>query len=87
MRNRDLLEAIIRNGNQALAGPLGYRQRQALVANLKEAQAELDNYKPKVCPICEDSACEVKSFECGGEVEYPTQDELDAADRTVAFDI
>ena len=78
MRNRDLLEAIIRNGNQALAGPLGYRQRQELVANLKEAQAELDNSKPKVCPICEDSACEVKSFECGGEVEYPTQDDRTA---------
>jgi len=65
VRNRDLLKAIIRNGNQALGGPLGYREREEVIANLKEAQAELDAYKPKVCPVCEDSACEVKSFECG----------------------
>jgi hypothetical protein len=38
---RELLQAIIRNGEQGLAGPLGYQDRQRLIERTQRAQEEL----------------------------------------------
>lgn len=41
MNKRELYEAIIRNAEQALCGPLGYDERQAVIASAKEAKEKL----------------------------------------------
>jgi hypothetical protein len=57
MSNRELLEAIVRNGKQGLCGPLGYNEREELKLTVREAEQELaalGQVEPpsNECPYC-----------------------------------